>query len=65
MCCMCGWGDEVTEDTPLATLYARNEAEAEEAEKAIRKALTIARKKPQAPKLWDAVVTAEGIIYNR
>ena len=45
-------GDEVTEDTPLATLYARNEAEAEEAEKAIRKALTIARKKPQAPKLW-------------
>ena len=58
-------GDEVTEDTPLATLYARNEAEAEEAEKAIRKALTIARKKPQAPKLWDAVVTAEGIIYNR
>ena len=58
-------GDEVTEDTPLATLYARNEAEAEEAEKAIRKALTIARKKPQTPKLWDAVVTAEGIIYNR
>ena len=58
-------GDEVTEDTPLATLYARNEAEAEEAEKAIRKALTIARKKPQTPKLWDAVVTAEGITYNR
>ena len=58
-------GDEVTEDTPLATLYARNEAEAEEAEKAIRKALTIAKEKPQTPKLWDAVVTAEGITYNR
>ena len=58
-------GDEVTEDTPLATLYARNEAEAEEAEKAIRKALTIAGEKPQTPKLWDAVVTAEGITYNR
>ena len=58
-------GDEVTEDTPLATLYARNEAEAEEAEKAIRKALTIAGEKPSVPPLWDAVVTAEGIIYNR
>ena len=58
-------GDEVTEDTLLATLYARNEAEAEEAEKAIRKALTIAKEKPQTPKLWDAVVTAEGITYNR
>ena len=58
-------GDEVTEDTPLATLYARNEAEAEEAEKAIRKVLTIAGEKPQTPKLWDAVVTAEGITYNR
>lgn len=58
-------GDEVTEDTPLATLYARNEAEAEEAEKAIRKALTIAREKPAVPPLWDAVVTAEGITYNR
>ena len=58
-------GDEVTEDTPLATLYARNEAEAEEAEKAIRKALTIAKEKPSVPPLWDAVVTAEGITYNR
>ena len=58
-------GDEVTEDTPLATLYARNEAEAEEAEKAIRKALTIAKEKPSVPPLWDAVVTAEEITYNR
>ena len=58
-------GDEVTEDTPLATLYARNEAEAEEAEKAIRKALTIAKEKPQTPKLWDAVITAKGITYSR
>jgi thymidine phosphorylase len=58
-------GDEVTEDTPLATLYARNEAEAEEAEKAIRKALTIAGEKPSVPPLWDAVVTAKGITYNR
>ena len=58
-------GDEVTKDTPLATLYARNEAEAEEAEKAIRKALTIAKEKPSVPPLWDAVVTAEGITYNR
>ena len=38
---------------------------AEEAEKAIRKVLTIAGEKPQTPKLWDAVVTAEGITYNR
>ena len=28
-------GDEVTEDTPLATLYARNEAEAEEPDPAL------------------------------
>ena len=58
-------GDEVTEDTPLATLYARNEAEAQEAEKAIRRSMTIAEEKPQTPLLWDAVVTAEGVLYNR
>ena len=54
-------GDHVTADTPLCTLYARNEADAIKAEAAIRAAITIGDKPVERPPLWYAVVTAEGV----
>ena len=54
-------GDHVTADTTLCTLYARNEADAIQAEAAIRAAITIGDEPVQRPPLWYAVVTAEGV----
>ena len=55
-------GDHVTPDTPLCTLFARSEAEAETAEAAIRRAITIGET-PVAPSpLWYAVVTRDGVV---
>ena len=54
-------GDHVTADTTLCTLYARNEADAQKAEAAIRAAITIGDAPTQRPPLWYAVVTAEGV----
>ncbi len=54
-------GDHVTADTPLCTLYARSEADAQQAEAAIRAAITIADAPVQRPPLWYAVVTADGV----
>ena len=54
-------GDHVTADTPLCTLYARSEADAQKAEAAIRAAITITEAPVQRPPLWYAVVTADGI----
>lgn len=53
-------GDHVTPDTTLCTLYARNEADADKAEAAIRAAITIGDAPVERPPLWYAVVTAEG-----
>ncbi len=57
-------GDCVTPDTELCTLYARSEAEAEAAEKAIRAAITFSETPVARPKLWEAVVTADGTLLN-
>ncbi len=54
-------GDQVTADTPLCTLYARSDADADKAEAAIRAAITIGDKPVERPPLWYAVVTAEGV----
>ncbi len=54
-------GDHVTADTTLCTLYARNEADAQKAEAAIRAAITIGDAPVERPPLWYAVVTAEGV----
>ena len=55
-------GDAVTADTTLCTLYARNEADADKAEAAIRAAITISSEPVARPPLCYAVVTAEGVI---
>lgn len=52
--------DRVTPETPLATLYARTEAEADQAEAAIRAAITFAEQPEPLPPLWYAVITPEG-----
>lgn len=54
-------GDRVTADTPLCTLYARSEADADRAEQAIRAAITLSDAPVERPPLWYAVVTAEGV----
>ena len=54
-------GDAVTPDTTLCTLYARNEADADKAEAAIRAAITIGSEPVARPPLCYAVVTAEGV----
>ena len=54
-------GDHVTADTTLCTLYARSEADAANAEKAIRGAITIGDEPVERPPLWYAVVTADGV----
>ena len=54
-------GDRVDADTPLCELHARNEAEALEAEQAIRKAISIGQEPCDRAKLFYAEVTAEGV----
>ena len=54
-------GDHVAPDTPLCTLYARNEVDAAKAEAAIRAAITIGDAPVERPPLWYAVVTADGV----
>ncbi len=54
-------GQHVTADAPLCTLYARNEADADKAEAAIRAAITIGDEPVAQPPLWYAVVTADGV----
>jgi pyrimidine-nucleoside phosphorylase len=54
-------GDHVTADATLCTLYARNEADAQKAEAAIRAAITIGDAPVEHPPLWYAVVTADGV----
>jgi thymidine phosphorylase len=52
-------GDHVEKDTPLCELHARNEAEADEAERAIRQAIEIGFQPVGRAKLFFAEMTAE------
>ena len=54
-------GDRVEEDTPLCELHARNEAEAAQAEEAVRQAIRIGPEPCGRAKLFYAEVTADGI----
>ena len=54
-------GDHVTADATLCTLYARNEADADKAEAAIRAAITIGDAPVTRPPLCYAVVTAGNV----
>ena len=53
-------GDRVEADTPLCELHARNEADADEAERAVRQAIQIGPESCGRAKLFYAEVTAEG-----
>lgn len=54
-------GDAVTPETTLCTLYARNDAEADRAEQAIRAAITFSGQPVAVPPLCYAIITADGI----
>ena len=54
-------GDRVEADTPLCELHARNEADAAEAEKAVRDAIRIGAEPCGRAKLFHAVVTKDGV----
>ncbi len=54
-------GDRVEADTPFCTLFARNEIEADAAEAAVRRAVTIGDAPVERPPLWYAIVTKDGI----
>lgn len=54
-------GDRVEPDTELCVLYARNQAEADRAEAAIRGALTFTDAPVQQPPLCYAIITKDGI----
>ncbi len=54
-------GDKVEPDTVLCTLFARNAADADKAEAAIRAAITISNEPTKRPPLWYAIVTADGV----
>ena len=56
-------GDRLEKDTPLCTLYARDEASADLAERRIREALTVSDMPVQRPPLWRAQITREGTVY--
>lgn len=54
-------GDYLTPDTELVTLYAKNAADADAAETAIRAALTIGPEAVEKPPLCYAVITQSGV----
>ena len=55
-------GDEVRPEDELCTLFAKSEADAEAAEKAIRAAIRFSNAPVERPPLWYAVVTKDGIV---
>ena len=55
-------GDEVRPEDELCTLFAKSEADAEAAEKAIRAAIHFSNAPVARPPLWYAVVTKDGIV---
>lgn len=54
-------GDQVQPDTPLCTLYARSEEDADKAESAIRAAITFSDAPVAVPPLCYAIVTKDGL----
>ncbi len=54
-------GDHVAADTPLVTLFARSEADADRAEQAIRAAVTLSDAPTPRPPLCYAVITKAGV----
>ena len=54
-------GDHVSPETPLATLYARSEADADAAEAAIRAAITFSESPVPRIPLCHAVITKDGV----
>ena len=55
-------GDAVRPEDELCTLFAKSEADAEAAEKAIRAAIRFSDTPVERPPLWYAVVTKDGIV---
>ena len=56
-------GDRTEPESPLCELHARNEAEAEQAERAIRAAITWSDVPCEKGKNFYALVTADGVMY--
>lgn len=54
-------GDAVREDTPLCTLYARSESDADQAEAAIRSAIVLGDQPCKRPPLCYAIITKDGV----
>ncbi len=54
-------GDRLQPDTPLCTLYARSQADADKAEQAIRAAITLSPAPVSPPPLCYAIVTQNGV----
>lgn len=54
-------GDRLEKDTPLCTLFASSQRSADEAEAAIRAALTIGSEPVKKPPLCYAIVTRDGV----
>ena len=54
-------GDHVLPGLPMATLYARTEAEADEAQAALRAAITLADTPVKHPPLCYAIITKDGV----
>ena len=53
-------GDNLTPDTPLCTLYARSDQDAEIAGEAVRRAIRLSEEPVKAPALLKAIVTRDG-----
>jgi pyrimidine-nucleoside phosphorylase len=57
-------GDHVEKGTPLATLYAKSEEDALEAEKKIKQVIKLDAVPGKKPPLWYAIITKDGILRN-
>ena len=55
-------GDRVQPEDTLCILHARSEAEADQAEAAIRAAIRFSDAPVQAPPLWYAIITRDGVV---
>jgi thymidine phosphorylase len=55
-------GDQVSDENPLAVVHVRNEAQFEEAQRALRQAVTIGDTKPKEKPMVFKRITAEDIL---
>ncbi|MGN0763122.1 MAG: hypothetical protein ACI4MK_07025, partial [Aristaeellaceae bacterium] len=55
-------GDRVQPEDTLCILHARSEADADQAEAAIRAAIRFSNAPVQAPPLWYAIITRDGVV---